>query len=123
MQYSISEFASKLNISPHTLRYYEKEQILWPTRSANGRRVYSDKDLEWMIAILRLKETGMPIKDIKQYAALYAQGNSTMQKRREILQKHHQFIETTIALWLEHQQKLNEKILRYEALYEAFMAK
>lgn len=116
MQYSISEFAKKLNISPHTLRYYEKEQILWPTRTSSGHRAYSDKDINWMIAILRLKETGMSIKDIKHYAALYAQGNTTLKERGDMLKKHQHYIDTNIALWLEHKQKLQEKIQRYEML-------
>lgn len=110
MNYSISEFAKKLNLTPFTLRYYEKEKILWPNRAATGRRVYSNKDLEWMVAILRLKQTGMLIKSIKHYATLYAQGDITIKERRDMLIAHQEYIDGNIAVWNEHKQKLHEKI-------------
>ena len=35
-----------------------------------NRRCYSDKDLSWIEFIKRLKDTGMPIKEIQHYAEL-----------------------------------------------------
>ena len=85
MNYSIGEFSSLTNISIYTLRYYEKENLIIPSRKENGNRCYSEKDIIWIEFIKRLKDTKMPIKGIKEYAALRADGDSTMNQRMEML--------------------------------------
>ncbi|MCH4168494.1 MAG: MerR family transcriptional regulator [Streptococcaceae bacterium] len=84
-QYSIGEFAKKTGLSIDTLRYYEKEAIIFSQRDSNNRRYYLEADYEWLLFILRLKKTGMTIKNIKEYAKLRYQGNSTISKRLELL--------------------------------------
>lgn len=116
MTYTISEFAEKIGITVHTLRYYEKEQLLHPHRANNNHRAYTDIDVRWMESILRLKETHMPIKQIKQYAAYYAQGNATLVERKEMLVAHQRRLEATIQKWQAHYQKLQEKIVNYEVM-------
>ena len=68
MEYSIGEFSKLTNLGIHTLRYYEHEGLIMPERNASNRRCYSDKDLTWIEFIKRLKDTGMPIKEIKHYS-------------------------------------------------------
>jgi DNA-binding transcriptional MerR regulator len=85
MGYSIGEFSSITGISIHTLRYYEKENLIIPERRENGRRCYSDGDVAWIQFIKRLKDTGMPIKEIQKYARLRARGDSTLEERMEML--------------------------------------
>ena len=72
MDYSIGEFSKVTGLGIHTLRYYEHENLIIPLRNANNRRRYSEKDIAWIAFIKRLKATGMPIKEIKKYAALRA---------------------------------------------------
>ena len=43
MFYSIGEFAKRTQLSIHTLRYYEQEQLLTPERNAANRRRYAEK--------------------------------------------------------------------------------
>ncbi|MDY5913407.1 MAG: MerR family transcriptional regulator [Inconstantimicrobium porci] len=64
MQYSIGQFSKLINISEYTLRYYENEKLITPDRDNNGRRYYNDSDISWIEFIKRLKDTGMPIKEI-----------------------------------------------------------
>ena len=49
----------------HTLRYYEQEGLIAPKRNSSNRRCYSDKDFAWIEFIKRLKDMGMPVKEIK----------------------------------------------------------
>lgn len=114
MQYSISHFAQKTGISAYTLRYYEKEHLLTPQRHPNGRRFYTQQDLSWVDFIKRLKETGMPIRQIQQYAQLRAQGSGTLEDRQQILLDHQQQVKKTVTLWQTHLKKLNQKITFYE---------
>ena len=64
MEYSIGEFSRKTGLGIHTLRYYEHEGLLLPERTAANRRRYSERDVEWVAFLLRLKETGMPIREV-----------------------------------------------------------
>ena len=68
MEYSIGEFSKLTGLGIHTLRYYEHENLIIPDRNSSNRRRYSDRDIAWIDFIKRLKDTGMPIKEIKRYA-------------------------------------------------------
>ncbi|MDD3223960.1 MAG: MerR family transcriptional regulator [Clostridium sp.] len=114
MKYSIGEFSNLINISIYTLRYYEREKLIIPERKENGRRCYSDKDVSWIKFIKRLKDTGMPIKEIQKYAKLRAKGESTMNERMEMLIKHRIALEEKIAKYNENFKKLNDKIQYYK---------
>ena len=110
MEYSIGDFSNLTGLGIHTLRYYEHEGLITPERNASNRRCYSDKDLTWIEFIKRLKDTGMPIKEIRHYAELRAAGDPTLPERMEMLLQHRQALNEQIAQLKEHKIKLDEKI-------------
>ena len=68
MIYTVGEMAKKVGVASSTLRYYDKEGILpFIERSAGGKRIFKDSDMEWLSIIECLKKTGMPIKEIKKF--------------------------------------------------------
>lgn len=119
MHYAIGKFAKLTGLTPHTLRYYEKEGLLTATRNRGGHRIYLEADLRWVEFIKRLKETGMPIKEIKIYAGLRARGNKTLQARLEMLQLHRRHILDEIAAWEENLKNIDKKIEYYLKEIEA----
>jgi MerR family transcriptional regulator/heat shock protein HspR len=52
--YMISAVAAKYNIHPQTLRLYEREGLLRPSRTEGNTRLYSDEDLSELETILAL---------------------------------------------------------------------
>lgn len=114
MEYSIGEFSKLTGLSIHTLWYYEYEQLIVPMRNKNNIRRYSDKDIAWIDFIKRLKDTGMPIKKIKEYAKLRSKGDITLSKRMEMLIQHYGFLEKQISILQEHKEKLDQKIKYYQ---------
>jgi MerR family transcriptional regulator, heat shock protein HspR len=52
--YMISAVAQKYNIHPQTLRLYEREGLLKPSRTDGNTRLYSEEDLEQLETILSL---------------------------------------------------------------------
>ena len=52
--YMISAVAQKYNIHPQTLRLYEREGLLKPSRTDGNTRLYSDEDLQRLETILSL---------------------------------------------------------------------
>lgn len=85
MTYTISQVAKALNIPTSTIRYYDKEGLL-PTlaRKESGYRLFSDTEIEMLELIECLKETGMSIKEIKEYAQLTRLGDDSLQERHEM---------------------------------------
>lgn len=114
MGYAIGEFSSITGISIYTLRYYEKENLIIPKRKENGRRFYSDSDITWIQFIKRLKDTGMPIKEIQKYAQLRAKGDCTIEKRMEMLIQHRAILKEEMAAMQEHLTNLDDKINHYK---------
>ncbi|WP_018701516.1 MerR family transcriptional regulator [Anaeromusa acidaminophila] len=107
MSYAIGQFSKLTGLTGPTLRYYEQEGLLSVQRDAAGRREYTEQDVEWLHFIKRLKETGMPIREIRRYAQLRYQGDSTMQERLAMLEEHHKNV-------LEEQKKLAENLRKLE---------
>lgn len=87
LNYYIGEFSEKIGLSIDTLRYYEKLGLIYPERDEANKRVYSEKDIEWLKFIIRLKEINMPIKQIQYYSKLRYDGNDTVKERLELLEE------------------------------------
>lgn len=104
----------KTQLTAYTLRYYEKEKLLAPERSSNGRRYYTEIDLGWVQFIRRLKETAMPLKQIKQYAKLRKQGEISFAERAQLLTEHREFVLAQLKLWQEHLLSIDTKIHDYQ---------
>lgn len=85
MKYSIGQFSELSGFSIDTLRYYEKQKLLFPKRDENNRRVYSEKDVAWISFISRLKMTGMSIREMQKYAKLRYAGDQTIPERLVLL--------------------------------------
>lgn len=60
----------------------------------------------------------MPIREIKRYTALRAQGVSTLEERRDMLLAHRRTLENRIQAMQSHLTKLNDKISYYEDAIE-----
>ena len=85
MKYLIGQFAELSGFSIDTLRYYEKQRLLFPSRDKNNRRFYTEKDVAWISFISRLKKTGMSIKEMQKYAKLRYAGDQTIPERLVLL--------------------------------------
>ncbi len=64
--YMISAVATRYNIHPQTLRLYEREGLLIPTRTKGNTRVYTELDLKKLEFILSLtREMGVNLAGIE----------------------------------------------------------
>ena len=114
---NITKFSELTSLTPHTLRYYEKLGLLGNiSRNRCGHRSYSQADIDWVTFINRLKETGMPLAQILRYAHLRAEGETTVEQRRILLQTHRDALQARIENELEHLRMLDLKIAYYNSL-------
>jgi MerR family transcriptional regulator/heat shock protein HspR len=64
--YMISAVAERYEIHPQTLRLYEREGLLAPSRSEGNTRLYTDEDLERLEVILKLtRELGVNLAGVE----------------------------------------------------------
>jgi DNA-binding transcriptional MerR regulator len=120
MFFTIKQVSEKTNLAPHVLRYYESEGLLPSVgRSRNGIRRYSEDDLEWLGLVCCLKNTGMAIKQIKNFVELSVQGDSTLRHRCEMLKEHKALVENQILEMHRHLEKVTCKIDHFTRRYEA----
>lgn len=114
---SIGELARQTGFSTHTLRYYESVGVLRPiSRSANGHRQYHSDDILWLAFVLKLKLTGMPLAEIKQYAQFRAQGEMTLSQRLTMLKLHRERLVAKMAELSECANALDEKLRTYRMM-------
>ena len=111
--WSIGEAAAKCGLSPHTLRWYERIGLVGPVaKGGDGRRRYSDADLDWLSLITRLRETGMPVSDMQRYAELVRSGAGEAE-RLELLKRHRAEVRRALAAQRETLKILDSKIDTY----------
>ena len=92
MSYTISEAAARMGVAPSTIRYYDKEGLIPNIKRQNGQRVFEDIDLRLLSLLTCLKNTGMPLKRIKEYVEMTKAGDSTLQERYQLIQDQRQFV-------------------------------
>lgn len=116
---SIQDISSITGLSSHTLRYYENIGLLSGIeRDENGYRKYSETDILWIDFLIRLRNTEMPIRNMKKFAELRRQGDSTVTERRELLEAHQENVLYQIKQLKNNLNKINEKIDYYKKLEE-----
>lgn len=124
MDYSIKQVSEKTNLKAYVLRYYEREGLLPNvSRSESGIRRYSQEDLEWLGLICCLKNTGMSIKQIREFVALSTQGNETLKQRCDMLMEHKKTVESQIEEMHNHLKKVTHKIQYFTSQYEEYLGK
>ncbi|MFI2635530.1 MerR family transcriptional regulator [Streptomyces collinus] len=85
--YTISEVVAFTGLTAHTLRWYERIGLMpHIDRSHTGQRRYTNRDLDWLDLVGKLRLTGMPVADMVRYAELVREGDHTYGERFELLQ-------------------------------------
>jgi DNA-binding transcriptional MerR regulator len=94
----IGELAKRSGLSAHTIRYYERIGLLpYADRDRSSQRDYDASILTWIEFLGRLKTTGMPIRQMLQYAALRERGVGTETERRALLERHRERVRAHVA--------------------------
>lgn len=119
LELEISEVSKLTKLKPHTLRYYESIGLIKAIkRNESGKRVYSQQDLKWLEFIIRLRETGMNISKMKEYARLRYLGDETISERKNIMQEHLESINQEIERLSEAKKFVENKIQVYIEMEE-----
>jgi MerR family transcriptional regulator/heat shock protein HspR len=99
--YMISSVAEMYEIHPQTLRLYEREGLLRPSRSDGNTRLYTDEDLERLEFILNLaRDLGVNIAGI----AIVLQMRERMEEMNRQMQGFVDYVRTEMLSRMQPQQ-------------------
>ena len=115
--YDIAQVAEQTGLTAHTLRYYEKESLVPEVpRDASGHRRYSEQHLRILNFVNALRATGMPIREIKRYLSMYAEGEQTHDDRLGLLLSHRDEVKKQLEAIKKNLKIIDLKIANYEQL-------
>lgn len=89
---AIGEVASRFGLAPHVLRHWEAMGLLAPVRAEGERRRYNRDDLYRIAVILRAREAGIGLEDLREMLTA-----TDPAVRREILRRHRENLARRIA--------------------------
>ena len=112
--YSSGQFAGMAHVTLRTIRYYDKEGLLPGIQRMNGIRLFTDEDIKWLHVLSCLKNTGMPISRIREYAKLAVLGDEILKERQALSMEQRQFVKEQIVHLLFYMQELDYKERYYQ---------
>lgn len=111
---TIAEVSRQFDITPDTLRYYERIGLIPPVpRTKSGIRDYDQTSCSWIEFIKCMRAAGLQIEALIEYVALFQQGDSTIGARKALLLEQRDQLEERIATMQQTLERLNHKIENY----------
>jgi DNA-binding transcriptional MerR regulator len=112
---TIKEVCEKFDITPDTLRYYERVGVIPEVhRTKGGIRDFTDEDVAWVENAICMRSAGVPVEMLIEYVRLYQEGDGTFQARRDVLEEARQEVQKNIEKYQATLDRLNFKISRYD---------
>ena len=112
--YQIGELANLVTMSPRTIRYYEEIGLLNSVkRIEGGKRVYTDRDMQRLKFITRLKHLGLTLSEMNELEDIYQihrTNKRVLPRLLELLDNHALKIDERI----NHLVKLKADIFEYQ---------
>ena len=116
---TIAEVSKKYNLTPDTLRYYERIGLLTNVpRTSNGIRNYDEKSCKRIEFIKCMRNAGVEIEILIEYMSLLENGKSTVNARKKLLEEQREKLQEKQKNITETLERLNFKIKLYNEIEE-----
>lgn len=118
--YTMKECCQITGLNYDTLKFYCNEGLIPNVKRQqnNNYRVFDDNDIQWIKGLMCLKKCNFSIKEMKHFLDLCLEGKTSLNRRKEMLNKHKQQV-------LDQIEELNsaiDYIDKKNALYDKFLS-
>lgn len=114
---TIAEVSKKYDLTPDTLRYYERIGLLTNVpRTSNGIRNYDETVCKRIEFIKCMRNAGVEIEILIEYMNLFEQGKTTVTARKKLLEEQKEKLEEKQKNITETLERLNYKIELYNEI-------
>lgn len=114
---TITEVSKQYNITPDTIRYYEKIGLLSKIpRTKSGIRTFDKKSCRQIEFIKCMRNAGMPIDALLEYMSLFQQGKTTVTARKKLLLEQREKLKEKLEEIKKTIERLNDKIELYNEI-------
>lgn len=111
---TIAEVSKKYNLTPDTIRYYEKEGLIPRVpRNKSGIRDFDENSCRWIEFIKCMRNAGLSIEVLSKYVKLMGEGQKTASERKKLLEDQRDIL-------LKKQKDINETIDRINHKIEIY---
>ena len=101
---TITEVSKKYNLTPDTIRYYEKQGLIPKVpRNKSGIREFDENSCRWIEFVKCMRSAGLSIEVLSKYVSLMKKGSDTVEERRKLLFDQREIL-------LKKQKDINETI-------------
>ena len=85
---SVGQLAERVDLTAHTLRWWDREGIIHPDWLPNGNRAYTEAHVDWILFLKCLRDSGMPTRELKQFADLAELGEGGRSGQISLIEAH-----------------------------------
>lgn len=122
--YTMKEACAQTGLSYETLKFYCNQGLVPNVRrDAQNRRVFSESDIAWIRSLECLKNCGMGIREMQEYISLCLEGQSSIPRRKEILERKRRELEQELSriresiAYIDRKQNFYDDVLSGKAPY------
>jgi len=112
--YTIGQVSEMFHLPVSTLRYYDKEGLFPTMERQSGIRKFGERELEALRVIECLKQSGLEIKEIRQFMQWCVEGPSTYEDRLALFRARRRAVESEMARLQKTLDMLRFKCWYYE---------
>lgn len=85
--FTMKETCHQVGLTYEALKFYCNQGLVPNVkRDKNNHRIFDEKDIAWIKSLTCLKNCGMSIREMKEYLTLCLEGESSIQKRKIVLE-------------------------------------
>lgn len=111
---TIAEVSKKYDLTPDTIRYYEKEGLIPRVpRNKSGIRDFDESSCRWIEFIKCMRNAGLSIEVLSKYVKLMEKGPETAKERKKLLEDQREIL-------LKRQKDINDTIDRINYKIEIY---
>ena len=112
--YTMSEVSAVSKLPYETLKFYCNEGLVpFASKGENGRRVFDEYALDWVLLLDAMRRAGMTLEEIRNFLEMVQAGEDTVMARREILEEVRKVLRQEAEVLREREEFLREKIEYY----------